>query len=54
MQENGRQDAITALEYGPGFGFDDLRQTIKENEHMMNEFDDLDDFAGYLAKLHLK
>jgi len=54
MQENGRQDAITALEYGPGFGFDDLLQNIKENEDKAKELDDLYAFAGYLAKLHMK
>ena len=47
MQQNGRDDSQTALDYGPGFGFDTLNIFIEEHKYL------LDDFSGDVRQLSI-
>jgi len=51
MQENGREDSQTCLDYGYGYGFDTLNLAIAENSHKLIEYNgDVRAFATYLAE----
>lgn len=51
MQENGRADAQTCLDYGYGFGYDTLFDAIQEHKHKLSEFGgNAKTFATYLVK----
>jgi hypothetical protein len=54
MQQNGRDDSQTALDYGPGFGFDTLNIFIEEHKYLLNDFSgDVRQLSIFLAEKYM-